>query len=242
MTRNEPLILEDVAVSRGGRLLLSGVSFEAPPGAFIALRGPNGSGKTSLLRVMAGLARPFAGDIRLGEASLRRDPEGYRERILFGGHLDGVKPSLTLRENLLFWSSFYAGSAAGRRTEEVVDTALDRFGLAALADAPAGHCSAGQKRRLGLARLAASDRPVWMLDEPTVSLDAASVAALSELIASHCRGGGVAVAATHQDFAITESRAVEVSRFAPAKTTASGGADPFADPFLAGFDDPREGR
>ena len=222
------LALQDVAIARGGRLLLRGVSFTAEAGVFLALRGPNGAGKTSLLRAIAGLAPMAAGAVRLGQTSLSEDPEAYREQVLFGGHLDAVKPSLSLRENLSFWMRFYGVEDAERRVEE----ALARFGLAAMADAPAGHCSAGQKRRLGLARLAATRRPVWLLDEPTVSLDAASVQALSELIAEHCAGGGVAVAATHQAFPIPESRSVDVGVFAP-KPEAQG----LDDPFLQGFDD-----
>lgn len=237
MFESASLVLQHVSVARGGRLLLKDVIFDAPAGAFIALRGPNGAGKTSLLRAMAGLAPPVAGDMRIGAVSQRADPEAYRERILLGGHLDAVKPSLSLRENLGFWTRFYG---AGRDAAALVDHALERFGLSAQADAPAGHCSAGQKRRLGLARLAAARRPVWLLDEPTVSLDAASVQALSALITEHCEGGGVAVAATHQDFPIPESRSVDVSVFAPTPRGARGpqeDQEPFRDPFLEGFDD-----
>lgn len=231
------LELEDVAVARGGRLLLTEVAFAAPEGAFVALRGPNGSGKTSLLRAIAGLARLAKGDARYGAVSRSADPEAYREKILYGGHLDGVKPSLTLLENLLFWTRFYGTVDAERRA----DDALERFGLSSMAQAPAGQCSAGQKRRLGLARLAASDRPLWLLDEPTVSLDAGSVAALSALIQEHCARGGVALAATHQDFAIPESRSVDVSAFAPQPADMSEIGESADDPFLTGFDNPQGG-
>ena len=223
--------LIDVSVARGGKLLLSGVAFTAPPGAFLALRGPNGSGKTSLLRAVAGLARLHGGDVRFGDLSRSADPEAFREAILYGGHLDAVKPSLTVRENLSFWTKFYRTKDAADRTQ----AALERFGLDGMAEVPAGQCSAGQKRRLGLARLAACDRPVWLLDEPTVSLDAASVEQLSTLVAEHCLRGGAAIAATHQDFAISESRSVDVGAFKPRAETWSGGAAQ-DDPFLQGFD------
>lgn len=240
------LAAEDIAVARSGRLILENVTFAAPAGCFMTLRGPNGSGKTTLLRALAGLAPPLRGALRAGGAALAKDADGYREQILFAGHLDAVKPSLTLSENLTFWLRFYGGEA--KAADRAAWRALERFGLEELADAPAGRCSAGQKRRLGLARLAAVERRIWLLDEPAVSLDAASVDALTTLIAEHCAAGGVTIAATHQDLEPSATSGVGVERlemdaFTPGRVAridgqgeagrgGAGGGAASDDPFL----------
>jgi heme exporter protein A len=173
------LRVEGLSVARGGVPVLEGVSFALDAGEALVLRGPNGSGKTTLLRVLAGLAPPVAG--RIGMAP---------DSAAYASHADGIKAALTVEENLRFWTSLY-----GRRWEDGV---LEAFGLAALRHRPAATLSAGQSRRLGLARLGVIGRPVLLLDEPTVSLDAGSVARFGSWMRDvHLARGGVAVVATH---------------------------------------------
>jgi heme exporter protein A len=181
------LIAENLVLSRGGRVIVDGLSFRLGEGEALVLTGPNGSGKTTLLRALAGFLRPVAGVARLEAADREREPA---ELVHFVGHLDGIKAHLTVEENLAFWAAYLGGG-------DDVAAALDAFALKALADIPAGYLSAGQKRRLGLARLAAAKRPLWLLDEPTVSLDAASVGLLVAAVDAHVTGGGLAVIATH---------------------------------------------
>lgn len=226
--------VDRASVVRGGRRVVSGVRFDAAAGEAVLLRGPNGSGKTTLLRAMAGLLSLEAGDVRIGDASIVSDRETAQERIAYAGHRDAVKPQMTARENLLFWARFF-GAAEDDAVDRCAD-ALDRFELRAIADAPAAHCSAGQKRRLGLARLTVADRPAWILDEPTVSLDRASAARFAALIDAHTAGGGAAVVATHIDIALARAREVDLSAVQSAQTEQAGAAGSAADPFLDGWE------
>ncbi|MEC9432580.1 MAG: heme ABC exporter ATP-binding protein CcmA [Pseudomonadota bacterium] len=219
------LVAQDLACRRAGRTIFRGLGFAVRAGAAVALRGPNGSGKSSLLRVLAGLAPAAAGRATLDGLDLARDGEAWRERVALAGHLDAVKPGFSVRENLTCWADFHGAPRAR------ADMALERFGLEGRADDPAHWCSAGQKRRLGLARLLIVDRPVWLLDEPTVSLDAASVAVFAGVVAEHCAAGGLALAATHVDLGFGEG--AEVRMPAPGDAPASPAA-PAADPFLGG--------
>jgi heme exporter protein A len=178
--------VRDLALERGGWRLFEGLSFRAEPGAHIALAGPNGAGKTSLLRAIAGFLRPAAGRIAIGDAA----PEDAQQRLHFLGHRDGLKAQLDARAHLAFWTDLLGGAPA--------DAALERVGLARVADLPARTLSAGQGRRLALARLLAAPRPLWLLDEPAAALDAAGKALAESLIAEHCAAGGVVIAATHE--------------------------------------------
>ena len=144
-------------------------------GEIHALLGENGAGKSTLLRVIAGLLTLRVGDASYRGVSLAEDREGFAQLTAYAGHRDAVKPALTVRENLAHWAAIYGGGG--------VDAALARLSLDHIADAPAAYCSAGQQRRLGLARLLVMDRPLWLLDEPTVSLDAASVAVFAKVVA-----------------------------------------------------------
>lgn len=211
------LIAENLVLERGNRKVANGVSFTLESGAALVLTGPNGSGKSTLLRALAGYLRPAAGDVRIvgvedGFGGAGESCE-VAEVCQFVGHLDGIKTHLTAAENLSFWASYLAGPAdAGESVAARVDGALALFALDALADIPAGYLSAGQKRRLGLARLAVAYRPLWLLDEPTVSLDAASADVLVTAINGHLKRGGMAVVATHVPMALEPAQAIRLGR------------------------------
>ena len=176
-----------LACVRGNRQVFSDLSFEIASGQALALIGRNGAGKTTLLRVIAGLLRHSEGRLELtgGDADAT-----IGEQVHYVGHQDALKPSLSVAENLRFWAAYLGGKAS-------VDAALATVGLDELADLPAGYLSAGQRRRLALARLVAVQRPVWLLDEPAAALDTASQDKLGELMRSHLAGGGMIIAATH---------------------------------------------
>jgi heme exporter protein A len=185
---------------RGSRSIFHGINLELSAGQAIALVGPNGSGKSSLLRLIAGLLRPAAGRIDLTGGSAEQTPA---EQAHYLAHLDALKPSLTVAENLEFWVSYLGGDVAR------VSAALGSVGLGALADLPAAYLSAGQRRRLSLARLVAVPRPLWLLDEPTSALDAAGQERLADLMRQHLAGGGLIVAATHGPLGI-EAREIRL--------------------------------
>ncbi len=161
-------------------------------GGALVVRGANGSGKTSLLRLLAGLLPPAAGSVLWSGRDVRADRESWGRAMRYVGHRDAVKPLLTVAENVAFQARMAGGGGALR-----VGAALEAFGLAALADAPARFLSAGQRRRTALARLLAAPAPVWLLDEPEAGLDSAAAAALAAVMAEHRAAGGVVVAAAH---------------------------------------------
>ena len=185
------LIVDQLEVARGSRVILRGLSFAVASGEALLLTGPNGAGKTTLIRTLAGYLAPAAGLIRLDGGDDERE---FAEQCHYVGHLNGTRSSLTVEENLVFWAGYLGADTA---VEDRLDEALDRLNLIDLADIPAGYLSAGQKRRLGLARLLVAERPVWLLDEPTVSLDTASVALMAAIVDEHVARGGIVVAATH---------------------------------------------
>jgi heme exporter protein A len=204
------LVAENLIVERGGRPVVAGLSFRVDAGHALVLTGPNGSGKSTLLRALAGYLRPAAGSVRVIGAGEEREAA---EVCHFVGHLDGIKTHLTARENLAFWGSYLAGEAdAAVPVGERVETALERFALDALADIPAGYLSAGQKRRLALARLTVAERALWLLDEPTVSLDAASGEVLVGAINDHLKTGGMAIVATHLPMALQPADTIRLGR------------------------------
>jgi heme exporter protein A len=200
------LIIEHLTIERGGRVIQSGVDLVVNAGDALLLTGANGAGKTTLLRAIAGLLRPTHGRIVLVGGD---DERSVAEQCHHIGHANAVKPSLTVAENATFWARFLAISNG--YDEAVVAFALERLGLAALADIPARFLSAGQTRRLGLARLLLAPRPLWLLDEPTVSLDAASTLALATEIDRHVAKGGMVIAATHLPLGLAASRAFELT-------------------------------
>jgi heme exporter protein A len=200
------LVAENLALERGGRPVISGLSLRLDAGGAIVLTGANGSGKSTLLRALAGYLKPAAGTVRIVGAGEDIEPG---EVCHFVGHLDGIKTHLTAAENLAFWAVYLGG---GDDVASRVERALAQFSLDALADIPAGYLSAGQKRRLGLARLVVAPRPLWLLDEPTVSLDAVSVDVLVAAIREHLGSGGMAVIATHIPMALEQARSIRLGR------------------------------
>ncbi len=182
------LSASDLACRRGGRTVFAGICFSVATGEALAVRGRNGAGKSSLLRLVIGLLRLGGGRLELEGG----DPElTLGEQAHYLGHQDALKPSLSVGENLRFWMDFLGGASTG------IDATLAAVGLAALADLPAAYLSAGQRRRLSIARLLSVKRPIWLLDEPASSLDAAAQEQLAGFIRAHLAGGGLIIAATH---------------------------------------------
>ena len=184
--------VKGLSVARGGVTVLEGVSFQLASGQVLVLRGANGIGKTTLLRTLAGLQPAVAGQVT-------------GEDIAYAGHADGLKASLSVTENLRFWAD--VNGLGG------IDAALQAMNLAALRHRRAGDLSAGQQRRLGLARLLVTGRAVWLLDEPTISLDAASVGLFGALLRFHLAQGGAALIATHIDLGLPEARDLDLTPF-----------------------------
>jgi heme exporter protein A len=182
------LIAEGLSCTRGSRLLFQDLGFSLDQGQALVVTGPNGTGKSSLLRLLAGLATLQAGTVRL-EGGPADVPLGEQAHYL--GHLDAHKAALSVAENLAFWRTVLGSPALS------VDEALGEVGLAALARLPVAVLSAGQKRRLALARLIIARRPLWLLDEPTTALDVSAQARVSALARGHLASGGLIVAATH---------------------------------------------
>ena len=202
-----------LAVARGGLTILSGISFDLGTGQALILQGPNGAGKTTLLRTIAGLQLAVSGRIEA-------PPEG----VAYGGHADAVKPTLTVAENLAFWARVHGKGAP--------DTAIAALNLSDLTHRPAQSLSAGQRRRLSLARLLLTGRRLWLLDEPTVSLDQASVALWAAALRAHLARGGSALLASHIDLSLPEAATLDL---APYRATAGTAASlPTA---TAGFDE-----
>jgi heme exporter protein A len=202
-----------LACVRSERLVFSGLDFGMAAGDALVLLGPNGSGKSSLLRLMAGLLRPASGKLCWQGEPIGEDREAHAGRSHYIGHHDAVKPVLSVLENLLVWARLH-DSRAGAKNAEL---ALERFGLSHLAGMPGKLLSAGQKRRLNLARLVAAPSPLWLLDEPTVALDRASVKVLEGVIADHRAGGGLVVVSTHLDIDLPGGRELHMDEFgAPA--------------------------
>lgn len=193
-------------VARGGVPVLADVSFVLQPGQAIILRGPNGAGKTTLLRTLAGLQPPLSGTIT-----------GAEDRIAYAAHSDGLKSMLSVTENLRFWAEVFGTTG--------IEHALTSFQLNDLSDRLAGTLSAGQKRRLGLARLLVTGRPIWMLDEPTVSLDTDAVVMFADAVRQHLGQGGAALIATHIELGLETAQVLDVGPFRAAPDALAGASD-----------------
>ncbi|MDT0683508.1 heme ABC exporter ATP-binding protein CcmA [Roseicyclus sp. F158] len=199
----------NLSCQRGGITVLDGVSFRVPAGGVLALRGPNGIGKTTLLRTLAGLQPAASGEVTPSP----RD-------MAYASHADGVKAALSVTETLEFWARIHGSTD--------IAPALAAFDLERLAERRAGTLSAGQRRRLGLARLMLTGREIWLLDEPTVSLDAASVALFAGAVQHHLSEGGTAIIATHVDLGLDAA----MLDLAPFRARPSAGTSEFDEAFL----------
>lgn len=213
------LEVDSLAVRRGNALIFADLSFVLKPGDSLIFSGRNGAGKSTALRALAGLLPLEGGKVSFVASDERDDlPLGAYSHFL--GHHNAMKREMTVRENLGFWSAFMGNSSGGPPCS--IDQAADAVGLSDAMDIPYGYLSAGQKRRIAFARLLVAYRPVWLLDEPTSSLDSASKALIADLANRHLSSGGMVIAATHEPLAFGESREL---RF-------SGPVDLASDPFL----------
>ncbi|MEP0961887.1 MAG: heme ABC exporter ATP-binding protein CcmA [Roseobacter sp.] len=200
------LKIKDLCVVRGGVPVLMGISFELLSGQAMILRGPNGSGKTTLLRTLAGLQPQVSGTI-----------VGANEQIAYAAHSDGLKSMLSVEENLTFWAQVFG--------QDDISNAINAFELQDLRDRRAGTLSAGQKRRLGLARLLVTGRAVWMLDEPTVSLDKNAVGMFAAAVTKHLGAGGSAIIATHIDLGLQDAAVLDVEPYRAQSNALAGASD-----------------
>jgi heme exporter protein A len=205
----------ELSCHRGGRDVFTGVSFAVAAGEALIVTGRNGAGKSSLLRIVAGLLRSTQGRLTLEGG----DPElSLGEQCHYVGHQDALKPSLSVAENLRFWAGFFGAPA------DDIGKPLAAVGLEALAGLPAAYLSAGQRRRLSLARLVAAKRPIWLLDEPTSALDAAAQSRLTDMMRGHLAGGGLIVAATHGPLGLDNTLELRLDQTAPSPVAADASA------------------
>jgi len=203
----------DLLCFRGERVVFTDLAFAINAGDALVLRGHNGSGKSTLLRLLAGLLKAQKGDISWNGENILDEPEQHNQRLHYVGHLDPIKPVLTVRENISFWSEL-------RGHENDVDAALAAFGIMFLCDVPGRFLSAGQKRRVNLARIIASPAPLWLLDEPTTALDTDAILALERAIATHRQSGGMVIASTHTDIGLDSAKTLNLDDFTPTEYAA----------------------
>ena len=199
----------DVVCLRAERIVFEGLDFALDPGGALMLRGANGSGKSSLLRLMAGLGRPLSGKIAWDGTDIDDDAEAHNRHFHYVGHADPVKPVLTVAENLAFWAAIRgeadAAGAAGK--------ALERLGIGHLASVPGRFLSAGQKRRVNLARVLTAPADLWLLDEPQTALDNQASRSLETAIADHRRDGGMVVVSSHAEAGLKDAVTLDLDEF-----------------------------
>jgi len=204
-----------LACRRGERLVFRGLDFALETGGALVLTGSNGSGKSSLLRLMAGLLPSQSGALSWDGEAIGSDPAAHRARLHFIGHQDALKPVLTVFETVAFWGGLRGGD------EKTAAASLARFGLDHVADSPCRLLSAGQRKRVSLARLLASTAPLWLLDEPTTGLDEASTRRLEITLAEHRQAGGIVIATTHIPLALAGAQNLSLGDFTPSRGEAA---------------------
>jgi heme exporter protein A len=207
---------QNLTCIRGERVVFQELDFSIDEGEVLYLQGPNGSGKSTLLRLMAGLMRPIGGALLWNGENIREEPETFRSLLHYVGHQDAIKTALTVEENLSFWAEM-SGTEPEKRN---VRGALKTFSLTHLAALPARFLSAGQRKRLNLARICATSAPLWLLDEPSSSLDTASVSQLRGAIEAHQDKGGMVAVATHEEL-VSDSNILDISEFTTIKEAVS---------------------
>ncbi|MDX3927450.1 MAG: heme ABC exporter ATP-binding protein CcmA [Shinella sp.] len=203
------LLAGDLSAKRGESLIFQGISFEIESGSALVVKGPNGSGKSTLLRVVAGLLPAFSGRVRVEAAPLPVERVG--EACHYLGHRNAMKRELTVEENLHFWKAFLGDwpGGAGMGVQE----AAGAVGLGGISHLPFGYLSAGQQRRMAMAKLLVARRPIWILDEPTAALDASAETMFAGLVTDHLAGGGLVLAATHQPLGLEGIRELSMPEF-----------------------------
>lgn len=195
---------------RGGRTVFRDLAFGLNGGDMLILTGHNGSGKSSLLRLMAGLLPAASGSVMWDGEAIGDDPERHNTRLHYVGHADAVKPAFSVTENLVFWASLHGHA---RNLDTLVSDALSKLGIDFLADTPARFLSAGQRRRVVLARILTSPARLWLLDEPAAALDSDAVATMETLMADHRRQGGIVVLSTHSPVTAQDTQTLDMTRF-----------------------------
>jgi heme exporter protein A len=215
------LDVQDLTCGRGGRILFAGLHFSLSEGDAALALGRNGAGKSSLLRVLAGLIPPFTGSIKWNGEDVRREPYEFRAAMRYVGHADGLQTSLTVIQNLRYWTALYRSSTS----RDALERALAAVGLDELADLPARMLSAGQRRRLALARpIATQPGGLWLLDEPTVALDRPSIAKIEAAITAFRASGGIVIASTNAPLILPNAQEIDVAAAMPAPEDAFGDA------------------
>ncbi|WP_020594572.1 heme ABC exporter ATP-binding protein CcmA [Kiloniella laminariae] len=207
---------EKLTCIRGGRTVFAGLDLSIGKGEVLVLEGPNGSGKSSLIRLLSGLIRPRNGSLFWQGQDATREPEIYQQKIHYIGHRNAIKPVLTVLENLGYWAG-----CSPKKSQDLsgLEQALDQFNMLSLKDTPANLLSSGQSRRLTLSRLLATDKPLWLLDEPSVGLDVSSVALLETAIRRHREKGGAVILATHTAIDLDSPKRMNLSDFSPLYNT-----------------------
>jgi len=213
------LAVENLACRRGGRTVFAGLGFTLEAGGALLLTGANGSGKSSLLRTLALLVSAYRGAILWRGRDVRADRDAWCRTIGWLGHADAIKADLSVGEMLRLAASLADAVVARSRADldAACGSAAARFGLADLLDRPCRYLSAGQRRRVALARLIANGAPLWLMDEPAAALDTESVTSLHREITEHCRSGGMAIVATHGDITLAGAAQLDLDRFAHAE-------------------------